>query len=449
MNNYDNIRKITKELFINNNKKLSKLIDKYLIPQELEKKKNAEVSTPYKLRQEMLDKIPNNFWKQKRTVFEPCSGKGGFLVDIIDRFMNGLKEKYPDIKNRYKIIVEKCLYFCDINPTNIFINKLLLDPYNEYNLNYNEGNTLELDIKKKWNIDGFDAVIGNPPYQAPRKKENKSKGGGGDLLWNKFVTKSLHIWIKINGYLCFVHPSGWRKPKGLIKSKSKYSGLYNLMTQNNLMLYLNINNTKEGKKIFNCGTRFDYYVIKKQKPTKKTLIIDEDNIKIKYNLLKLPFIPNKNIEEVMKIISIDINKNIKVLKPGGDPRRNYISNIKTKEFKYTMIHSTPQNGIKYKYCSEQKDSDHFNKSKIIFGDSGISNNIIIDIKGIYGCTCHSIGIQINNNFEKIKKTLTSNKFKEILNSCMWSNYQIDWRLFTYFKKDFWKEFIDDDNIIDV
>ena len=37
-----------KELFmknISNSKQLSELIDKYLIPQELEKKKNAEVST--------------------------------------------------------------------------------------------------------------------------------------------------------------------------------------------------------------------------------------------------------------------------------------------------------------------------------------------------------------------------------------------------------------------
>ena len=58
-----------KELFvknINNNRELSKLIDKYLIPQELEKKKNAEVSTPFKLRQEMLDKIPLEFWSLKK-----------------------------------------------------------------------------------------------------------------------------------------------------------------------------------------------------------------------------------------------------------------------------------------------------------------------------------------------------------------------------------------------
>ena len=55
---------------ITNKKNKSKLIDKYLIPQELEKKSNAEVSTPYKLRQEMLDKIPIDFWKTPKKVFE-------------------------------------------------------------------------------------------------------------------------------------------------------------------------------------------------------------------------------------------------------------------------------------------------------------------------------------------------------------------------------------------
>ena len=58
------IIRTVKELFmknIKNNRELSNLIDKYLIPQELEKKSNAEVSTPFKLRQEMLDKIPVEF----------------------------------------------------------------------------------------------------------------------------------------------------------------------------------------------------------------------------------------------------------------------------------------------------------------------------------------------------------------------------------------------------
>jgi len=31
---------------------------------------------------------------------------------------------------------------------------------NDYSLNMNEGNTLELDIKAKWNLDGFDVIVG-------------------------------------------------------------------------------------------------------------------------------------------------------------------------------------------------------------------------------------------------------------------------------------------------
>ena len=110
------IIRTVKELFMKkkNNIELSNLIDKYLIPKELEKKSNAEVSTPFKLRQEMLDKIPVEFWTSIKKVFEPCSGKGGFIVDIIDRFMNGLEKTIPDEKERYRTIVEECLYFGEI-----------------------------------------------------------------------------------------------------------------------------------------------------------------------------------------------------------------------------------------------------------------------------------------------------------------------------------------------
>ena len=107
----------------------------------------------------MLDKIPIDFGATIKKVFEPCSGKGGFVIDIIERFMNGLKDNIPDDKLRCKTILEECLYFSDINPTNIFLCKLLIDPYNEYKLNYNEGDTLKLNIKEKWGIEGFDAVI--------------------------------------------------------------------------------------------------------------------------------------------------------------------------------------------------------------------------------------------------------------------------------------------------
>jgi hypothetical protein len=182
-----------------NLRKLSEHIDKYLIPQELEKKTNAEISTPYKLRQEMLDKIPSEFWSSPKKVFEPCSGKGGFVIDIVHRFMEGMKEDVVDEKERYKIVVEECLYFSDINPTNIFICKLLLDPYSEYSLKYNEGDTLELDIREKWDVEGFDAVIGNPPYSTnPSNPDNKP-------IYNKFIEKYIDNCV----LMLFVVPSRW------------------------------------------------------------------------------------------------------------------------------------------------------------------------------------------------------------------------------------------------
>jgi hypothetical protein len=421
-----------KELFmknINNSNELSKLIDKYLIPQEIEKKDNAEVSTPYKLRQEMLDKIPEDFWKEKHTVFEPCSGKGGFLIDIVNRFMTGLPIK--DEKERYRLIVEECLYFSDINITNIFICKLLLDPYNEYKLNYNQGNTLEINIKEKWELDGFDAVIGNPPY-------NKSGNTAtGNTIWQDFTKKSLNMWIKDGGYLLYVHPAGWRKPN---TQKGKFYGLFKLMTQDNQMLYLSIHNAKEGISTFKCGTRYDWYLIKKTYIYKNTIINDEYKNEIIINLKDLEWIPNSNIITIINLI--DKKNNLNILCNFNYPRqnKNIVSEIKNDIYKYPLIYLTPKTGVRYMY-SKYNDKGHFNIPKIIIGETGI-DNAINDYNGSYGMTQDSFGIIINNynEGEEILDVIKSNKFKNILKSCSWSNFRIDWRLFTYFKKDFWKEF---------
>lgn len=396
------------------------------------------ISTPYELRKDMLDKIPEDFWTTPKRVFEPCSGKCGFLIDIIDRFMNGLEYLIEDKEERYRVIVEECLYYSDINKTNIFISKLLLNPYGKYKLNYNEGDTLKLNIKEKWDIEGFDAVIGNPPYND--SQENIGKKGGGDLLWNKFVVKSLNELLLKNGYLLYVHPSGWRKPES---EKSKYNGLFKLMTKDNQMIYLEIHNTNDGMKIFNCGTRYDWYLIKKIKKYEDTIIISENNIKYKIDLEKWLFLPNCNYGIINKLLSKNNEEccNIIYSVSNYETRKKYVSKIKSDIYKYKLIHSTTKSGVRYMYSSKN-DLGHYGISKIIFGDSGI-NDAIIDINGDYGMTQHAMAIKIDNIDEglKIKKCIETDKFKEILNSCSWSNYQIDWRLFTYLKRDFWQEFI--------
>jgi hypothetical protein len=416
--------------------KISLFIDEHLVPKNIEKEKNAEVSTPYPLRQDMLQSIPKSFWKNpKHTVFEPCCGKGGFVIDIINRFMDGLKDKIRDKKKRYEHILKNQIYFADINKKNIETVKILINPYNKYVTNGSIGDTLKMDIKKTWNIYGFDAVIGNPPYSVGQ--EAIGKKGGGDLLWNKFVIEALEKWLLKDGYLLYVHPSGWRKPPS---EKSKYGDLFDLMTHEKQMIYLEIHNTDDGTKIFKCGTRYDWYLIQNKKSTKKTEVKDEEGKIIMLDLTKWKFLPNYNMNAIKNIISQNGEPTVSILYSASnyETRKKWVNEKKTLLFKYPLIHSTTKKGIRYMYSKTNKNG-FFGIPKVIFGESGINQSAIVDLTGKYGMTQQAMAITDTKvNLPKIKKSIESNEFQEILDACSWSNFRIDWRLFTYLKKDFWR-----------
>jgi hypothetical protein len=316
----------------------------------------------------------------------------------------------------------------ELNPRNVEISKRIFGE---------EGNIYCGDfLKEKWKEE-FDIVLGNPPFQD--NQNAVSKRGGGDLLWNKFILESLKI-LKNEGYLCFIHPSGWRKPES---DKSKYKNLFKIMTKENQMLYLEIHNTKDGMKMFKTGTRYDWYILKKRKNNILTEIKGEDGKIVKINLNNFEFLPNYNFENVFKLLAKNKEEKCPIVQSMSsyESRKKWMSSKESKEFKYPIIHSTPQNGIRYMYSS-RNDKGHFGIPKVIFGESGIYN-AIIDIEGKYGMTQGAMAIEITNISEgkNIKKFIESLDFKEVLNACSWSNFRIDWRLFTYFKKDFWKEVI--------
>ena len=222
--------------------KLRELIEKHFIPTNEEKKKNAEVSTPVKLVEEMLDTIPGEFWKTPHTVFEPCCGKGNFILGIFDRFFQGLQELYPDIGERCEKIMKECIHYADISYLNVFITTEILKCHIESNGGSHTGyfksyvgDTLQIDINEKWGIKGFDAVVGNPPYNS------SGNTATGNTIWQNFTKKSIQEWLIQGGYLLFVHPPGWRKPN---TERGKFYGLFDLMTKENQMLYLEIHDSK-------------------------------------------------------------------------------------------------------------------------------------------------------------------------------------------------------------
>lgn len=182
--------------------KLRSLIEKHFVPSQEEKKKNAEVPTPVKLVDDMLEIIPYDFWKTPKKVFEPCCGKGNFVLGIFDKFYYGMEETYPDSEERSRIIITECLYYADITPLNVFITTEILKCHVQSYCGLEEldwefhglvGDTLKMEMS------GFDAIIGNPPYSTdPSQQDTKP-------LYDKFIEK----YIDKCSLLLFVVPSRW------------------------------------------------------------------------------------------------------------------------------------------------------------------------------------------------------------------------------------------------
>jgi len=173
---------------------------------ETDTKKFGEVLTPMELVKEMVQTIPEDFWNNLNAkVLDPANGNGNFLLMSIYRFMFGLKDIIPNEEERFRWIVEKMIYACELQPMNMFLWIYLIDPFDEYLMNVYTGSFLkeEFDyhMKNVWGVEKFDLILGNPPYQEEFKgKHNRSKP-----IYNLFVDKSLQI----TNILLMIIPSRW------------------------------------------------------------------------------------------------------------------------------------------------------------------------------------------------------------------------------------------------
>ena len=424
-------------------KDVIRIINEFVKKGEVEKKKYGEVMTPISLVKDMLNKLPKDVWSNPNLKWlDPANGAGTFPSVVIYKLMKGLQEWQPDVELRYKHIVENMIYTCEIQSRNVFLWLCAVDPKDEYTVNAYWGSYLDENfnyhMKNIWTIDKFDIIIGNPPYNSEQTADGKR--GGGDTLWDKFVIKSLNVCLKEHGYLCFIHPTLWRKPQS---EKSSSKEVNELMLKKQIY-YLEMHNSDDGMKMFNAGTRYDFYVLENCNNYKFTIIKDEDNIINEINLSDYKFIPNKGFDLFNKLLKKENDSDCEIIfnRSNYGTDKKWISDKQDENYKYKLVHSTPKRGTRYMY-SYRNDNGHYGIPKVIFGDSGIYD-VIIDMNGDYGMTQHSMAIQVSTMDEaiSIKKALLSDNFSKFLESVIWSNFQIDWRLFTYLKKDFWKEFID-------
>ena len=414
-----------------------------------EKNKFGEVFTPLKLINDMLDKLPKVIWSDPtKKWLDPATGIGNFPMMVYARLMEGLagNQSYIDPAVRSEHIIREMLYMVELNPqscarirsifgsaANLWCESFL-DP-----IRFTDGTTQ------------FDVIVGNPPFNADQIHEGPK--GGGSNLWPSFVDHSLDMLVP-GGYLLFVHPALWRKPPS-----SRAKTLFDKMVHDNHMLYLEIHSKPDGYRDFGVQTRYDYYVIQKSRPTLSigfTFVKDQLGQEHQLNLSRWRFLPNHSFELIEQLLS-GKEEDYVIFSRGqyGSDKKKWVISDETKieniekdseyqEYKFPLVHSTTLAGHKI-YWSKRLNDDckdckkMFGVPKLIFGESGI-NTVIIDDEGNYGMTQGAMAIKIPSRAEGeiIKTVLESAEFHQILEAMSFSNFRIDWRMFLYFRPDFYK-----------
>ena len=253
------------------------------------------------------------------------------------------------------------------------------------------------------------------------------------VIWNKFVEKAINSWTTESGIVCAVHPAGWRKPPS---ARSKYRDLFKLLTKANHMQYLEIHSAKDGMKTFGAGTRYDWYAVSKS-TSGLTTVVDENGKRQSLKLTDYEWLPNHSLGSFTNILGAGADVIYSRSAYGSD--KKHTQKTQSSAYKHPLVHSTTKKGVRY-YYSSTNNNGHFGISKVIFGDSGI-NDVIIDLDGTYGLTEHAMALPVRDEADafKAKEFLMSDAFTNILRACSWSNFQIDWRLFTFFKNGFWRD----------
>ena len=427
---------------MNDRHQMSKLLDEILLVHKNEKKMNAEIATPKELRVQMVDKVPESFWKNpSHKVLESSVGKIGFLNEIIDKFMVGLESVIPYANERYKHIVEKCVYFSDKNQCNIHIVKAILDPENAYKLNINVGDTVGDDMKffnglgEALPPNDFDLVIQNPPYN-----DSSGNKGANHTLWDKFTIKAIESWLKPGGYLVAVHPGNWRQ---------RNSEVFPLFKEKQLC-YLEIHNSTDGQKTFKCGTSYDWYLLENTSRYMKTTVVGEDDVRSEIDMGDWTFLPNMMHDYIKGLMTNDVTNRLDITRDrsvyGTDNKKGLISKEKTDKYCYPLINSIKKDGsIDFRYtCDDTRAANgqlpQFGRTKFIFCNGA---GCYKDMTGDIGFTEWGFAIyDTPENVEKIEMAFKTQEFTNILNAIkIIPSQKCNPEVMKLFRKDFWKELL--------
>jgi hypothetical protein len=396
--------------------KFRELIAKHFIPSIEDKKDRAEIPTPVNLVDEMLDKMPEEFWKSPKKVLEPCCGKGNFVLGDFEKFNKGLQDMYPDKIVRCRVIMTECIYYADLTYLNVFITTEIMKCHIQnycdldeldYSFNFSVGNTLELNTKDKWGVEEFDAIIGNPPY-------DDKDATGDNKLYLDFIKYSINK-LKEDMYLLFIVPINI---KNYITNQDKNRSYIDNFMQ---LKYISFNTAN--KYFPKVGSYFCYFLMNKtivkscevEVSYMRNQIVEYSKIHINEKD-NLPLcVSNLDIELINKVSNLISNKwdNFDIKKAVYLKKKDYthqrirkshidkgeVKEIEDSEYKYKIIDKVtkknPFPGICYYYNKTMVD---YGKPKIVLCSGGYLMPSY-DENGSYNLSDNMLYLLVNNKNE--------------------------------------------------
>jgi hypothetical protein len=331
------------------------------------------------------------------------------------------------------------IYVCELQAKNMFIFHCIFDRPNIFELNTYYGSFLTDEfnehMKNVWGVEKFDIVIGNPPYQTQKEGNRKTQA-----IWQLFVNKSFDILID-GGYLNMVHPSGWRNVDGNFKETQK-------LILSKQLQYLEIHNEKDGIETFGAETRYDFYCLKNlphnNTPTK---IKNQNGIIEMINTNGVEFLPNYNFASIYSLIAKNDECKVNVIHSFSsyETRKPFMSKQQTNEYIYPIIYTVKTFDEPTFFYSSRNDNGHFGLSKLIWSNFRISSaGSLMDINGEFGMTQFSSAIiDEPNNLPNIKRAFDSKQFRDLMEACAVSDMSINRKVIATFRKDFYKQFLND------
>ena len=376
---------------------IKKYYDEILNTDKSTYKSSNDEPTPINCISEMISKIPEELWKKPDlSILDPCCGNGNFSIPILFELV-----KYHD----KKIILEKMLEFNDINEERLE-NVRGVFCGEKYDLQITNHDFITFNNNKK-----YDLIVANPPYA--KMLENGKRASKNHNLIKDFIEKALSQ-LKPNGYLLFITPDNWM-------SYADRNLLIEIITSLQI-IHLDIHTAKKYfKKI---GSSFTWYIIQNC-PFYKNINISGIWKKKEYisSVISKPrkYIPLLYNQIVQNILEKTIDNNtLKKFEVKTSSylhkytKAEFISDEKTDEFTYKLIH-TPSQTV---YSSKPH---KFQEGYKVFISTTDKYNVFIDNCGM----TQSIVFILCSTEEEAKKylqILQHPMYIFINNICRWGNF---------------------------